>query len=207
MVLHSDFSWRGFCAPGGLLTNLSIQLPIRAPATLNLPTALRECQCLILNFYLDSSVSRQKSLQRLKFGTRPWGCLLKAFHSFWKNASPFLTQSVFLALPSALWSRLALRLFPSWGGHCVISYSKKVPGLLSLPKIIKGQIHCDKEVSIVALTAKETKMAYYLSQRRTDFFVVMWCLKLSPVGLWLKEYPLHYQNICWLLFTTFYPLY
>lgn len=50
---------------------------------------------------------------------------------------------------------------------------KKVPGLLSLSKIIKGQIHCDKEVSIVALTAKETKMAYYLSQRRTDYFVVM----------------------------------
>lgn len=50
---------------------------------------------------------------------------------------------------------------------------KKVPGLLSLPKIIKGQIHCDKGVSIIALTAKETKMAYYLSQRRTDYFVVM----------------------------------
>lgn len=60
-----------FCAPGGL-TNPSLRFPFRAPAALNLPTTLRECQCLILNFHLDSSVSRQRSLKRFKLGTRPW---------------------------------------------------------------------------------------------------------------------------------------
>lgn len=60
-----------FCAPGGLLTYPSIQFPFRASAALKLPTTLRECQCLILNFQLDSSVSRQRSLKRFKLGARP----------------------------------------------------------------------------------------------------------------------------------------
>lgn len=60
---HSDvLAEDEFCAPGGLLTNPPIWFPFRAPAALNLPTTLRECQCFMLNFHLDSSVSRQRSL-------------------------------------------------------------------------------------------------------------------------------------------------
>lgn len=121
VMLCNCFNW-GLCVPGGLLTNPSIQLPFRAPATLNLPTTVRECRCLVLNFHLDSSVSRQKSLWRFNLGTRPWECLLKASHR--KTPFPFLTQAVSPALPSCVLSRLALRTFPSWGGHCAVSYSK-----------------------------------------------------------------------------------
>lgn len=102
-----------FCAPGGLLTNPPIWFAFRAPAALNLPTTLRECRCLMLNFHLDSSVSRRRSLQRFKLGTRPWECLFRAFHSFWINAFSFLTQSVFLILSSWFLNSPALRKLPS----------------------------------------------------------------------------------------------
>lgn len=81
---------------------------------------LRECQCLMLNFHLDSSVSRRRSLQGFKLGTRPWECLFEAFHSFWINAFSFLTQSVFSILPSQLLAALLCGSFPTKVGDCAI---------------------------------------------------------------------------------------
>lgn len=130
--------------PGGLLTNPPIRFPFRAPAALNLPTTLRECQCRVLNFHLDSSVSRQRSLQRFKLGTRPWECLFRAFHSFWINAFSFLTQSVFQFCPASSWTAQLWGSFPTEVGACAVSYLKKQPHPFSLPRIPKSQIHRDK---------------------------------------------------------------
>lgn len=151
-----------FCAPGGLLTNPPIRFPFRAPAALNLPTTLHVCQCLMLNFHLDSSVSRRRSLQRFKLGTRPWECLFRAFHSFWINPFSFLTQSVSPVLPSWLLKSPALRKLPNWGGClCYFLALKSTPILLAFPgfprarSTVTGELqHCSHGSGIMCLSER-----------------------------------------------------